>query len=208
MFHCITSRIIASAAVAGVCEVLRWCDEHVSMSVCMSVCLSACLSVCSHSHKPHVETSFRHVFTVAVAWSASDDSSVAGLCTSCIVNDVVFAYKRPGKDDANRTCTQSDSPGLEPGAKCDVDDCPLWNTSFKFSCEGLQRYSGIDMVKMWIGQKRLGTATGLTGFDMRSFSGVDQREPFGFLVQDRLTILILFCHPTNNIKSHWWLKVS
>jgi len=118
------------------------------------------------------------------------------------VNDVIFAQKRPGKDDANSAYAQSDSPGSEPGAKCDVYDCLVWYASFRFSCEGLQRYSGIDMVKRWIGQKRLGTAAGLTGFDMRSFSSVDRRDPFGYLVQDRLTILILFCHPTNNIKSH------
>ena len=43
--------------------------------------------------------------------------------TSGIVDDVVFAHKRPGKGDASRAYTQSDSPGSEPGAKSDVYDC-------------------------------------------------------------------------------------
>jgi len=45
------------------------------------------------------------------------------LCTSCVVDDVMIAQNRPGKGDANRAYSQSDSLGGRTEAKYDVCSC-------------------------------------------------------------------------------------
>jgi len=74
----------------------KYCDE--------CVCLSARIS-----EKLHVQTSrhFLYVLNVAVARSSSDDNAM--LRTSSSVDDVMFSNNRPGKGDADRAYTQSDS---------------------------------------------------------------------------------------------------
>ena len=56
---------------------------------------------------------------MAVVRSSSGDNAVTS-CTSGFVDDVTFARNWPGKGDANRADTQSDSPEAESGAKSDV----------------------------------------------------------------------------------------
>ena len=57
------------------------------------------------SQKSHVQTArnFLHMLPVTVARSSSDDNAIR------------YVHNRPGKSDANRASTQSDSPGGSTG---------------------------------------------------------------------------------------------
>ena len=70
------------------------------MSVCLFVCLSVCLSART-PQKPHVQisTNFLYMFSVAVAWFASDGNTIM-LCTSGFVDDVMFPNN--GRDRPNQ----------------------------------------------------------------------------------------------------------
>ena len=85
-----------------------------SIAMSASVCLSARIS-----QRLHVQTSrnILHVLNVAVARSSSDDNAIFYV-QSGFVDDFMVAHNRPGKCDANRAHTQSDSPGGSTG--CEV----------------------------------------------------------------------------------------
>ena len=72
------------------CEVLKYCDER----ICLSVCLSARIS-----QKPHVQTSrnFLYVLSVAVARFLSGDNAHT-LYTSGFVDDVTFSHNGKNTD--------------------------------------------------------------------------------------------------------------
>jgi len=91
----------------GMCA--KYCDER----VCLSVCPFASLE------KPHVQTSqnFLYLLYVAVA------RSVQYIIYFRFVEYVMCAHNRPGRGDANRAYSQSDSPGGSTGVK--VYDCFL-----------------------------------------------------------------------------------
>jgi len=53
---------------------------------------------------------------VAVARSLSADNAIRYVLLILWI-DVMFARNRPGKGDAKRACTQSNSPGSKPGRR-------------------------------------------------------------------------------------------
>jgi len=80
-----------------------------------------CLSVLSHISKttcPNFTKFFLHVICgVAVARSSCDEDAISFIV---IVDDIMFAHNRRGKDDANRAHNQSDSPVGSAGTKSDI----------------------------------------------------------------------------------------
>jgi len=64
------------------------------------------------------------MFSVVVAQSRCDDSAIHHVLP--VLWMMSFAHNRPGKGDASRACTQSDSAGAELGAKSDVYSCLIW----------------------------------------------------------------------------------
>jgi len=87
----------------------------------MSVCLSARVS-----QQRHEQTllNFLFVLPVAMAQVSSDDSAMHYVLlvlwmTSCFPKKAIWRMN-------NKAYTQSDSPGAEPEAKCDIYDCLIF----------------------------------------------------------------------------------
>jgi len=96
----------------------KYCNERVCMSVWMSLSSHISKTACPNYTKFSVHVICGH--GSVLLWLHRNT-----LCTSGSVDDVMFAHNRPGKGDASRAYTQSDSPGAAPGAKSDVQDCLL-----------------------------------------------------------------------------------
>ena len=81
--------------------------------------------------------------------------------------------------------------------RCDVDDCLVWYASSKSdSLEKDNWHTGI-WWKNGLG-KTARNCAGLTGFDIRSYSTIDRRDPSGYLVRNRLTIF--WCFLSSNVQ--------
>ena len=73
---------------------------HMGANFYMPLCVCACTF-----QKPHVQTLWNFLFMLSMAVAQSS------LCTWGFVDDVMFGHNQPGKGDASRACTQSDSQG-------------------------------------------------------------------------------------------------
>ena len=118
---------------------LRWYFvSTVPWSVgCMFICLSGRIF-----RKPHIQTSPNSVRTAR----GRVRSSSGNVTTSGFVNDVMLANNLPGKGDASRASTQSDSPWAAP--KSDAYDCLDISLSFRlFVCR-------LKSSTVWVFQRR------------------------------------------------------
>jgi len=84
----------------------------------VSVCLSVCMPVHSHISKTaHPNFAKFSVHVIRGRGSVLLWRQCNKLRTSGFVDEVTFAHNGPGRGDAHRMCTQSDSPGGRTGSE-------------------------------------------------------------------------------------------